>query len=134
MKLWNPWYFETYFIYHFLFRKIEWVQMINKLSHVSVVQYWQIFYSFLIFRLSEKCPNTEFFLVRIFLYSEKTFLDTFHAVIHTVSCSVNWHSLPSMKIWFLYHSQIPKFDCYPSVWLLAANNYLPVVMPPKLAK
>ena len=42
--------------------------------------------------LREKCANTEFFLVRIFLYSvriqEKTpYLDTFHAVM--VSVSVN---------------------------------------------
>ena len=45
----------------------------------------------------EKCPNTEFFLVRIFLYSdwiyrpEKTpYLDTFHAV-----CSYIKKSLPN---------------------------------------
>ena len=46
--------------------------------------------------LREKCPNPEFFLVRIFLYSDQKktpYLDTFHAVCASaIYVNMNWLS------------------------------------------
>ena len=46
----------------------DWELMMDQLSHVSLVQYWQMFYLFLNFSLREKCPNMDIFLVCIFLH------------------------------------------------------------------
>ena len=51
---------DTLFINNCLPRKIEskeWVLTINYLSHVTLVQYWQIFYLFVIFYEVEKCEK-----------------------------------------------------------------------------
>ena len=42
--------------------------------------------------LREKCPNMEFFLVRVFLYSHRKNLDTFHAVdLFNLDCVIHFH-------------------------------------------
>ena len=55
---WNPEYFETWciFLHKFLLRRLnkERVLMINYLSQVDLVKFWQILYLFLIFAFRDK--------------------------------------------------------------------------------
>ena len=69
--------------------------------HLSIQKEFDNFKIMICYSLREMCPNTEFFLVRIFLYSDWirrfTQFDFFYAVIDRVDAQYTW----SIKLTFI---------------------------------